>query len=151
MDLAPTMPDCVASDEFAATQWARLVPLLRDMGILHPADQDALARLCCMHSDVQRLRKDIATCEDAKLATSMRRILTKVQDQVRQLECEFAMTPSSRTKVETVPTSMGADGMDEFQKFLQADRVEPDERPTAKYLRPPNTKYDFFKPRSVTT
>lgn len=98
-----------------------------------------------MHSDVQRLRKDIATCEDAKLATSMRRILTKVQDQVRQLECEFAMTPSSRTKVETVPTSMGADGMDEFQKFLQADRVEPDENPTAKYLRPPKTKDDFFR------
>lgn len=151
MDLVPTMPDCVASDEYAASQWTRLVPLLRDMGILHPADQDALARLCCMHSDVQRLRNDIATCEDAKLATSMRRILTKVQDQVRQLECEFAMTPRSRTKVETVPTSMSADGIDEFQKFLQADRVEPDESPTAKYFRAPKTKDDFFKPRNGTS
>ena len=95
-----------------------------------------------MHSDVRTLRKDIATCEDAKLATSLRRILTKVQDQVLRIEAEFAMTPSSRTKVEVVPSSLGAEGMSEFEKFLQADRAEPD--PTEAYLLPRKSKRDFF-------
>lgn len=117
----PVMP--VELDEIARLAWADLVPILRDMGVLSRADGRTLARYCTAWSRWCAAKRLVEADGLLEIGTSRTRVspavdvLERAGKELTQLECEFGLTPSARTRLKTSPV-------------IHDDNI-------ARYLRPP--------------
>jgi P27 family predicted phage terminase small subunit len=104
----PEMPAHL--DELAKLEWERLCPLLERMRVLTEADGIALANLCIDYSLLQKAQESLAK---TGLLTKTERtgmihlnpllaLVATTTDRVARALREFGMTPSSRTRVNTV-------------------------------------------------
>jgi len=104
----PVCPAWLPAD--AKTVWRRVVPELKRMGVLTHIDRDAMVNYCIVYAKWQRAEKELLdgfTYEamDAKTFKVKQHVKPEVAiardslNQIRQYQCEFGMTPSSRTGI----------------------------------------------------
>jgi P27 family predicted phage terminase small subunit len=120
-------------DELARDEWARLVPILEEMGVLSQADGAALMLYCECYSKWLRARGEIAkrgmTIEITKTITSKKgstiettgrlqanpAVLIEIQMMrlMKELLIEFGLTPSARSRI-SATGRIKADNLDDF-------------------------------------
>lgn len=100
-------------DKDSKKEWRRLVPILGSAGVLQYADADALARYCRTLTRFKRMQDIVESKGEIYQAVDYRgndlgprqrpevAILDHLSNQLGKLECEFALTPASRSRVET--------------------------------------------------
>jgi P27 family predicted phage terminase small subunit len=119
----PECPDWL--DDEAKAEWHRIIPDLREMGLLSRADRPALAAYCTawsrwVHAEEQ-VRKFGPIVKSPEKQFPMKSPYLCVADQaleiMRKMMVEFGLTPSSRSRIR-VPDG-GRQG-DEFDHFLEA-------------------------------
>lgn len=119
----PESPDWL--DDEAKAEWDRIVPDLREMGLLSRVDRPALAAYCTawsrwVHAEEQ-VRKLGPIVKSPEKGFPMKSPFLTVADQameaMRKFMVEFGLTPSSRSRIR-VPG--GGEEADEFDRFLEA-------------------------------
>jgi phage terminase small subunit len=80
-------------------QWQHLVPLLLQVRVLTEADRNALARYCTMQAQWGGLKRQLK--EQPELIETM----MKLNVQLKGLEVEFGLTPSSRSRIHAKPVA----------------------------------------------
>ena len=117
--LAPEPPEHL--DEGATAKFSRLAALLAANGIMTEIDSDALARYCvvwCRWREAEREVKNrgpiVKTQGGNVIQNPYLAIANRCLAQMAQLEAEFGMTPSSRSRIAAAvpPTA------DPFETFL---------------------------------
>lgn len=136
---APAMPDYLS--ESGRAEWNRLVPILLSMKVLTPSDGDALAALCCAHSQfveaqhdlvargnlldiyqicqlngfpiVGRTGKPKAVLIDVKKNPSVQ-VASDADKRLRSYYAMFGLDPSSRSRLTTNPNDPPQDPLDDF-------------------------------------
>ena len=120
------VPDCPEElDDVARAEWFRTAAVLKEMGLLSPADRTALAVYCTAYSRwVQaeaQVRKYGAIVKSPNKGFPMKSPYLTVADQsaemMRKFMVEFGLTPSSRSRIR-VPE--GGDAGDAFDQFVEA-------------------------------
>jgi len=116
-------------------EWARLVPIVKAMGVFSAADRMALIAVCQTYENWQKYERHCKRPGKTDLQTLKwyRRAALAEKNQLRQLLSEFGLTPSSRSRIQTPepPPPDGpqpdADGRDGDDKFLEGngDEVHP--------------------------
>lgn len=111
----------------ALQKWNELVPLLQGVRVMTQADVGALARYCDSWAwwrrcrDIIEAEGDTIVIRDANGAEKYRQqrpevgIVNKLAQQLHRLECEFGLTPSARSNIQTSP----AVEFDDLEKFFQ--------------------------------
>ena len=115
---SPECPEHVRSDPVALAEWERLVPILLGMRVLTSGDGLILANLCLVHSNlIANLRRVRELNEGGKsgiggivIATSTGYLapnqfylnVKSAMDQELKLCRELGLTPSARTRINTV-------------------------------------------------
>ena len=114
----PRCPSWLKGD--AKTEWRKLVEMLDRMGILTKVDGNALARYCRLWQRWRRAEDfieeygDQYSFEDKKgNAIGFRiypsaKLASTLAVELRRLECEFGLTPASRTRISAEATQAGA-------------------------------------------
>lgn len=104
----------------AKTEWKKLVEMTDRMGILTKVDGNALARYCRLWQRWRRAEDfieehgDQYPVKDGKGNTVGFRIFPSAKIasilcvELRRLECEFGLTPASRTRISSEATQAGA-------------------------------------------
>jgi P27 family predicted phage terminase small subunit len=115
--LTPECPDWL--NDLARACWERLVPMLLAMRVLSRIDQNALARYCTTWArwreaiDFIQKNGSVYTLkdDDGKAKCLMQfphvGIANKLGLELGRLEAEFGLTPSARTRLETIPLPSG--------------------------------------------
>lgn len=104
-DVEPEMPEFLG--EVAVAEWNRVVPLLRDMGLLKETDGPTLAAYCQAYQTWRETAEDIREngltmthqitgVPHANPAVAM---MQRALNQIRQFSQEFGMTPSARSRM----------------------------------------------------
>ncbi len=121
----PAMPDEVGADDAAAAVWRRLVPVLSGAGVLTLLDGAVLGHYCMLASMRERA---YATLRHLRLSNPGkpveqsefgRKIVAQILDlgkAMRAVECEFGMTPSSRSRI-VLPSDAHAKRGDPLKKY----------------------------------
>jgi P27 family predicted phage terminase small subunit len=124
----PEMPDFLEGNALAC--WDELAPMLVGLNVLTVADKHALALLCETYSSwrraIEMLKKhgDVYPILDdnGKIKylqqtpyVSMSKAYAK---QLKDMLCEFGLTPSSRSRIQTVQDSQ-TNAADDKMKYLQ--------------------------------
>ena len=111
----------------AKTEWKRLVEMLDRMGILTKVDGNALSRYCRLwqrwrraedfieeHGTQYPVKKVSGTGKERKTEVVGFRMFPEAKlasvlsVELRRLECEFGLTPASRTRISEEATQAGA-------------------------------------------
>lgn len=123
----PEMPDYLG--ENAKACWDELAPMLVELNVLTIADRTALALLCetysnwrrsqdmlAKHGDVYPIKDDNGKVKYLQQTpyVSMSKAYAK---QLKDMLCEFGLTPSARSRVQTVQDSQTSKAEDKM-KFL---------------------------------
>lgn len=113
----PDMPDWVARDEEAAVEWGRICPLLEEARVLSDADKAMLADYCSAHSLAVKatraylkdglMPKPKKESRLAMRAHPMIKVAQEARTQAMRLGCEFGLSPSSRSRISSVPKEKG--------------------------------------------
>ena len=106
----PRCPDWL--DRTGRAKWREVVPQLDAMGVLTKIDGSALARYCHFHSWWRKIDDGITDANDEWRAFGN---MMKVAQELRRLEQEFGMTPSSRTRIHAEGKEQEVDA---FEKFM---------------------------------
>jgi P27 family predicted phage terminase small subunit len=91
--------------EAAKAEWERLMPLLRQQGVLAVTDLGICASYCMALSDLEAATLELSTAKRYYQSGSLTKEHPAVkaarvaQDQIKQLAAELGLTPSSRSKV----------------------------------------------------
>jgi P27 family predicted phage terminase small subunit len=97
--------------------WAKLVPILKAGGVLTAGDALALELLCEDYQIVRDIEgAELGETEDPKDARLALRSADKARDRLRRWIAEFAMTPSSRSRVKATAAAEPEDRLDAFLK-----------------------------------
>ena len=101
-------PPELAGDRRARGEWRRLVPMLRDCGLVSQAERGALIALCQQWSTYLEaragLRKDGLTTSKGR-PSPMLDIADAALSQCHKLWHELGLTPSGRAKVARLPAA----------------------------------------------
>ncbi len=111
----PVMPGHL--DEAAKAEWERVCPMLERMKVLTEADGIALANLCIDYSLLQKAQESLAktglltNTEQTGMIhlNPLLALVATTTDRVARALQQFGMTPSSRTRVNTVSATTKAD------------------------------------------
>ena len=118
-------PECPEwLDEEAKAEWDRIVPDLREMGLLSRADRPALAAYCTAWSRwvmaEAQVKKFGVIVKSPEKGFPMKSPYLSIADQsmetMRKMMVEFGLTPSSRSRIRVIDDG-GA--MDELDRFLE--------------------------------
>ena len=116
------MPAEVRADQDAERTWRRVVPKLQGAGVLSPMDGEALGHYCMLHALRDRAHATMAERRKADPAYEQSEDGQKVVKQVldigramRQVEAEFGMTPSSRSRI-VLPSDRGQSAKDKAKQ-----------------------------------
>ena len=119
------VPPELAEMEGAATEWKRLVPLLRAARAISEADRAALIAVCiewqrylAAMKQVKRTGMVITLPSGMPMANPYLAIATRALAGCQRLWPELGLTPSSRSRLHTDTTGP----TDEFSEFDQAPR-----------------------------
>ena len=123
---APNLPTRLSAAEKRV--WKKTVPLLQSMGVLSVIDVETLARYCSetvrYWDGVKIIRKEGETYTTDKGVVHKHplvEVLRGLGDSLRRIECEFGMTPASRTRIHVkATTKTPADDLAEFVKTKHA-------------------------------
>jgi len=118
----PAMPDGL--DEEAQAEWNRIVPELKEMGVLSRADRAALTGYCTAWSRWQKAEAQVKKFGEIVKSPDkgfpMKSPYLTIADQaletMRKFLVEFGLTPSSRSRIR-LPAS--GEALDEFDRFLE--------------------------------
>lgn len=115
---APECPGHIQNDVVAKAEWDRVVPILLRMRVLTVADQQALAMLCMIHSQM------LKAADDLRKYGSITKRVRYLRDKKRELvlepnpafdqiaKCEkmlqrgwanFGLTPAGRVRLQIIP------------------------------------------------
>lgn len=104
----PAAPEWMGED--AKREWRRIVPLLRQRGLLEVIDRAALTGYCTSWGDLAEATRILAeqgtTVLGPKGQLQMHpelRRLEKARQALRQFAQEFGLSPSARTRVRAAP------------------------------------------------
>ncbi len=119
----PECPDFL--DDAARGEWLHTSAVLKDMGLLTPADRAALAAYCTAYSRwvhaEEQVKKYGTIAKSPTKGFPMKSPYLTIADQameaMRKFMVEFGLTPSARSRIK-VPSSSGA--ADEFDLFMEA-------------------------------
>lgn len=122
---APQPPDGL--DDEALLEWNRIIPELREMGVLSRADRPALAAYCTAWSRWRNaealVKKHGPIVKSPDKGFPMKSPYLTIADQavetMRKFLIEFGLTPSSRSRVRLPAYD---DAEDEFDRMLNARR-----------------------------
>ena len=115
----PPMPAHLGALE--RREWRRLTPILLDLGVLAESDGTALANLCSCSATIIRAQKEMEKCPSLLLKTGpngyqqQHPLLGVIHSERRALIIlmrEFGLTPSSRSRVQTVGEAGGIDRLE---------------------------------------
>jgi P27 family predicted phage terminase small subunit len=107
-----TPPPELAGDKRAQAEWRRLVPLLRDCGLISQAERAALISLCLEWSTYlaarwQLRRRGVTTVVDGVARKSPHlAIAAGALDHCHRMWTELGLTPSGRAKVARLPAAL---------------------------------------------
>jgi P27 family predicted phage terminase small subunit len=103
-------PDELAGDPLAVLEWARVVPMLRVCGVISNAERSALIALCTEWSryleataNIRQLGMLIKGKDGTPTRNPFIRIANDCLKQCQRLWTELGLTPSSRTRLTTIP------------------------------------------------
>lgn len=97
----------------AKKQWRSIARELHKMGVLTTADRAALARYCQLQVVYNMTHKQV------EYSPKMVNVLLKIAIELRSLEVQFGLTPSSRTRIHAVPpTTTGEDEKAKRKRLL---------------------------------
>lgn len=103
-------PAILADDPVAAAEWARVAPLLRRCGIATEAERASLLALCQQwsqyleaHGKVRALGMIVKGAGDAPIANPYIKLATKSLQACLKLWVELGLTPSSRSRLSSLP------------------------------------------------
>lgn len=99
-------------DDDAKKQWRVFAKELLDMGVLTTVDRTALARYC----ELQVLYR--STKKQADYSPQMIGHLLKLAVELRTLETQFGMTPSSRTRIHVTPKVQESEEQKKEKRFF---------------------------------
>jgi len=116
------MPETIASDPIAASEWSRLVDMLEDRRTLSPADAGVLAAYCSAWSTLVRCREELAkgglTTTNVKTgaikAHALCGVLSGAERSLVSFASELGLSPTSRSRTSQVPAPDEVDPLDEF-------------------------------------
>lgn len=119
----------------AKTEWKRLVEMLDNMGILTKVDGNALARYCRLwqrwrraeefieeHGDQYPVKDKEGNVLSFRLFPSAR-VASMLAVELRRLECEFGLTPSSRTRISEDASKAGGAAVEPHKSRFFKQRV----------------------------
>jgi P27 family predicted phage terminase small subunit len=124
----PPMPTHLGALE--RREWRRFVPLLLDMGVLAESDGTALTALCSSSATIIRAQMELQKLPSLLMKTGpngytqQHPLLGVIHSERKVLIVllrEFGLTPSSRSRVETINPEYDADGMDALERALCGD------------------------------
>ena len=130
--IVPEKPDTVAEDEVASKEWDWLVKVLYPLGLLTEVDGKTLGRYCFMASQLKKterllLRSNVLIPGDRKnlVRNPAIGVFLELNDKMLELEKQFGLTPSSRTRI-TVPYIEGGThgGVFAGMKKVQCERLD---------------------------
>lgn len=120
----PTCPDWL--DDYARTEWRRVVPELAAAGLLTKLDRSVLAAYCATWSAYRQALEEVAREGQTGVSTFGNRIIDPAAHLVaqhrkalRELAAELGMSPRARGAIK-VPAAQVAE--DEFDAFLRIAR-----------------------------
>jgi P27 family predicted phage terminase small subunit len=103
-------PDELAGDPLAVKEWARVVPMLRVCGVVSNAERSALIALCTEWSryleagaNIRQLGMLIKGKDGWPVRNPFIRIENDCLKHCQRLWTELGLTPSSRTRLTTLP------------------------------------------------
>src|SRR5262245_59889578 len=109
-DSFDTPPAPVADDPVAAAEWRRLAPMLRQCGLVSPAETAALIALCQQwaryldtHDKVRALGMLVKNADGVPVRNPYLRLADAALDHCRRLWSELGLTPSSRSRIIALP------------------------------------------------
>ena len=118
----PICPDHL--DEVAQREWKRLVPILLRMKVLTEADYIALANLCQTYSTMvkaqEQLNKAGILFKTPSGYIQQSPLISVVNGCIEKLNAlcrEFGLTPSSRTRIQTVSDGGSGKADDPWSRF----------------------------------
>jgi P27 family predicted phage terminase small subunit len=121
-DAFDAVPDELTDLPHAKAEWTRLVPLLRTARAITEADRAALIALCIeWHRYVEAMAHVkthgmvIRMANGMPMANPYLQVATKALSGCQRLWPELGLTPSSRSRIQTVAAGPG----DEFSEFDQ--------------------------------
>ena len=98
----------------AKAHWPKIVKKLADAKVMTRLDADALALYCEHYAQWAQANQELATngmtdlsAQGVPIMSPWLTISMKAAEAMRKLLIEFGMTPSARTKVQTVPDDSG--------------------------------------------
>lgn len=110
----------------ARAHWDRLVPALQAAGILGAIDSDALALYCetyarwvAAEANIAEFGAVVATTKGGTKLSPYVTLASECSQRLIRLAAEFGMTPSSRSRVNTVPETK----KDALAEFLSRKRT----------------------------
>ena len=123
----PTPTELVSADPKALEKWNETCQILEECNVLTTADRDLLELFCINHSQYYALVEKVAKIGiinefvNSRGETVMKRSpyqaeLGKIADRQQKLLTEFGLTPSSRSRIQTVSDS---DAESPFDKWME--------------------------------
>ena len=113
----PTMPTCPTWLPVGAKAvWKEVAPQLHKTGVLTMIDRLALAQFCCLHARWKEAEKMMGK---EGIDSDWERVSRQAFLQMRQLEAEFGMTPSSRCKITIAKPADTEDPLEKLLKFKE--------------------------------
>ena len=118
----PDMPEDL--DDEAQAEWNRIVPELREMGLLCRADRAALTGYCTSWSRWRNAEAQVGKYgtivkspdKNFPMTSPYLTVANQSLEAMRKFLVEFGLTPSSRSRIR-LPAS--GDAADEFDRFLE--------------------------------
>jgi P27 family predicted phage terminase small subunit len=124
------VPRSLRGDKLAETEWRRLAPLMRRVGLLTEVDRSALVALCQQWSRYQHAHRTAIKrmIVQARSGYSMPNpyigIANKALLHCTRLWVELGLTPSARSRVTKVPMEPPADAFAEFDEIQSPARPQ---------------------------
>jgi len=105
----------------ARAEWNRIIPIMRNMGILSGSDRATIAAYCqaygrwVKYSKIVQEKGELYQTKTGNVTTSPAMwILNKALDQMRRFAVELGLTPSARSRVVVAPE----DTRSEIERYM---------------------------------
>jgi P27 family predicted phage terminase small subunit len=127
--IEPSLPECPSYlSDMGKEKWNEIAPRLFNLGILTALDSDALARWCSLWALWRQCQDFIEKnglshqVETAAGKSKMQiypqaRLMNQLGEILGKIECQFAMSPSSRASLRITPSATAQDEM--TRKFFR--------------------------------
>jgi P27 family predicted phage terminase small subunit len=124
-----TVPPELVGDTTATAEWLRTIPMLREREVITEGDRGSLIALCQQWSVYQQavgqwraLGMIVKTPSGYPMVNPYLGVANKALNQCLKLWAELGLTPSSRSRVTTLPPAGPADPFAEFDPLRSNGR-----------------------------